>query len=100
MDKNRTKSVFKEYIQPSDMKVISKIIEQMKVDRYVKKLDSLTFIKLFIFAQLNQLPSLKSISFKVKHKKKLQKGVPPHANQTKINLYPKNGKNAILSVES
>lgn len=73
MDKNNTKSVFKEYIQPTEMKVISKIIDQMKVDKYVKKLDSLTFTKLFIYAQLKQLSSLKTISFKVRHKKKLQK---------------------------
>ncbi|MED3648806.1 IS4 family transposase [Halalkalibacterium halodurans] len=73
MDKNNTKTVFKEYIQPTDMKVISKIIDQMQVDKYVKKLDSLTFIKLFIYAQLKQLSSLKEISFKVRHKKKLQK---------------------------
>ncbi|PLR80423.1 hypothetical protein CVD25_19030 [Bacillus canaveralius] len=73
MDKNNIKSVFKEYIQPAEMKVISKIIEQMNVDKYVKKLDSLSFIKLFIYAQLKQLPSLKKISFKVRHRKKLQK---------------------------
>ncbi|MCC2252453.1 DUF4372 domain-containing protein, partial [Virgibacillus sp. AGTR] len=71
MDKNNTKSVFKEYIQPTEMKVISKIIDQLKIDKYVKKLDSLTFTKLFIYAQLKQLSSLKEISFKVRHKKKL-----------------------------
>lgn len=73
MDKNIIKTVFKEYIQPTEMKVISKIIEQMNVDKYVKKLDRITFTKLFIYAQLKQLPSLKTISFKVRHKKKLQK---------------------------
>ncbi|MCC2249661.1 DUF4372 domain-containing protein [Virgibacillus sp. AGTR] len=55
MDKNNTKSVFKEYIQPTEMKVIS---NQLKIDKYVKKLDSLTFTKLFIYAQLKQLSSL------------------------------------------
>lgn len=40
---------------------------------FVKKLESITFAKLFIYAQLKKLPSLKAISFKVKHKKKLQK---------------------------
>jgi hypothetical protein len=72
MDNNNIKTVFKEYIQPTEMKVISKIIEQMELDKYVKKLDSITFTKLFIYAQLKQLPSLKMISFKVRHKKKLQ----------------------------
>lgn len=73
MDKNTIKTVFKEYIHPMDEKVILKIIDQMKLDKYVKKLDSLTFTKLFIYAQLKQLDSLKKVSFKVRHKKKLQK---------------------------
>ncbi|MED1440087.1 DUF4372 domain-containing protein [Aeribacillus composti] len=73
MDKNTIKTVFKEYIHPMDEKVILKMIDQMELDKYVKKLDSLTFTKLFIYAQLKQLDSLKKISFKVKHKKKLQK---------------------------
>ncbi|MDE3837791.1 hypothetical protein C0966_11110 [Bacillus methanolicus] len=73
MDKNTIKTVFKEYIQPMDEKVFLKMIDQMKLDKYVKKLDSLTFTKLFIYAQLKQLDSLKKISFKVKNKKKLQK---------------------------
>jgi carbamoylphosphate synthase large subunit len=63
MDNNNIKTVFKEYIQPTEMKVISKIIEQMNVDKYVKKLDSITFTNIFIYAQLKQLPSLKTISF-------------------------------------
>jgi hypothetical protein len=73
MDNHNIKTVFKEYTKPTEMNVISKIIEEMKLDKYVKKLDSLTFIKLFIYAQLKQLSSLKAISFKVRHKKKLQK---------------------------
>lgn len=73
MDKNTIKTVFKEYIHPISETVFSKIIDQMGLDKYVKKFDSLTFIKLFIYAQLMQLDSLKKISFKVKHKKKLQK---------------------------
>jgi hypothetical protein len=72
MDKNTIKTVFKEYIHPMDEKVILKMIDQMELDKYVKKLDSLTFTKLFIYAQLKQLDSLKKISFKVKQKK-LQK---------------------------
>ena len=73
MDKNTIKTVFKEYIHPMDETVILKMVDQMKLDKYVKKLDSLTFTKLFIYAQLKQLDSLKKIRFKVKHKKNLQK---------------------------
>lgn len=73
MDKNIIKTVFKEYIHPINEKVILKMIDQMKLDKYTKKLDSLTFMKLFIYAQLMKLGSLKKISRKVKNKKKLQK---------------------------
>lgn len=73
MDKNNIKTVFKEYIHPLDGKIFTKMADQMKIDKYVKKLDSLTFTKLFIYAQLEKLPSLKRISQKVKRKKKLQK---------------------------
>lgn len=73
MDKNNIKTVFKEYLHPLDGKIFTKMADQMKTDKYVKKLDSLTFTKLFIYAQLEKLPSLKRISQKVKRKKKLQK---------------------------
>lgn len=59
MDKNTIKTVFKEYIHHIGEKVILKMIDQMQLDKYTKKLDSLTFTKLFIYAQLIQLDSLK-----------------------------------------
>lgn len=73
MDKNTTKTVFKEYLHPMDEKVFFKMIEHMKIDHYVKKLTSIAFTKLFIYAQLLKLDSLDKISLKVKHSKKLQK---------------------------
>ncbi len=72
MDKHTINTVFKEYIHPMDEKVILKMIDQVKLDKYTKKLDSLTFTKLFIYAQLMKLGSLKKISLKVKNKKKLR----------------------------
>ncbi|WP_019412392.1 IS4 family transposase [Paenisporosarcina sp. TG20] len=75
MDNNTIKNVFKEYIHPLNMKAIQKKIDQAQVDKYVKKFDSLTFVKLFIYAQLKNLSSLGRISEKVKRKKTVQKAV-------------------------
>lgn len=66
MDKNNRKSTFCEYLYALDSHVISKMIETSKTDRYVKKLDSLKFLKLFIHAQLNQIESLTDISLNLK----------------------------------
>lgn len=73
MDKNTIKKVFKEYIQPLEGTILSKMVDIMKTDKYVKKLDTFSFTKLFIYAQLKQIPSLTKLSFKVSHKKKLQR---------------------------
>ncbi|WP_088050006.1 DUF4372 domain-containing protein [Virgibacillus dakarensis] len=73
MDYNTIKTVFKEYIHPLDSKVIQKMIDHAQIDRYVKKLDVLTFTNLFIYAQLQGLPSLGRISEKVKRKKSIQR---------------------------
>lgn len=73
MNKNNRKSTFCEYLHALDCHVISKMIESSKTDRYVKKLDSLKFLKLFIHAQLNQIESLTDISLNLKTNKKLQK---------------------------
>ncbi|WEG10920.1 IS4 family transposase [Pullulanibacillus sp. KACC 23026] len=73
MDKHTIITVFKKYLHPLNGEIISKMVDIMKLDKYVKKLDTLTFAKLFIFAQINQLESLKLISNKVKRLKKLQK---------------------------
>ncbi|WP_096188825.1 IS4 family transposase [Evansella halocellulosilytica] len=73
MDKNTIKTVLKEYIHPINEKVFSAMVDQMELDKYTKKLDCLTFTKVFIYAQLLQIDSLKKISFKVKHKKRLQR---------------------------
>lgn len=75
MDKYNRKSTFKEYIQPLEFKVMSKMIEHEKIDKYVKKLDTMAFAKLFIFAQLHQIASLTDISLRIKNKKNVQKEV-------------------------
>lgn len=75
MDKHNIETVFKEYLHPLDGKILTKMADELKLDSYTKKLDCLTFAKLFIYAQLKELSSLGKISFKVKHKKKLQKAL-------------------------
>lgn len=73
MDNNTIKTVFKEYIHPLDSKVIQKMIDHAEVDKYVKKLDVLTFTNAFIYAQLKNLDSLKRISDTIKRKKTVQR---------------------------
>ncbi|MEK5040687.1 IS4 family transposase [Sporosarcina sp. FSL K6-3457] len=73
MDKYTIKTVFNEYIYPLDTHVVQKMIDHANIDKYVKKLDTLTFTKLFIYAQLQGLPSLRRISEKVKRKKTVQR---------------------------
>lgn len=49
------------------------MIDIEQIDKYVKKLDTLTFIRLFIYAQLKGLPSLGRISEHVGRKKGVQR---------------------------
>ncbi|MDS0320933.1 IS4 family transposase [Mycobacterium tuberculosis] len=73
MDNHPRKTVFKEYIHPLDLKVVQKMIDHAKLDKYVKKLNSLSFLRLFLYAQLKGLSSLGRISDKVNRKKSLQR---------------------------
>ena len=73
MDNHTIKTVFKEYIHPLDSKVIQKMVDHAGLDKYVKKLDVLTFTNAFIYAQLKNLDSLKRISNTIKRKKTVQR---------------------------
>ncbi|MFB4164907.1 DUF4372 domain-containing protein [Alteribacillus sp. JSM 102045] len=75
MDNHTTKTVFKKYIHPLETKVVQKMIDSSKTDRYVKKLDTLSFMKLFILAQLKGLSSLRRISETVKRNKMVQQEI-------------------------
>ena len=72
MDKNIIKTVFKEYLHPLDEKILCKMASHLNLDKYVKKLDTLTFVKLFIYAQLHQTSSLTDISFQLNNDRALQ----------------------------
>jgi Transposase DDE domain/Domain of unknown function (DUF4372) len=73
MDKNSTKTVFKKYLEPIEQRIFSKMASHLDIDKYVKKLNTLCFTKLFIYAQLHQIQSLEDISLEVKNNKSLQK---------------------------
>ncbi|AUJ23848.1 IS4 family transposase [Virgibacillus dokdonensis] len=73
MDNHTIKMVFKEYIHPLDTKVIQKMIDMEGVDKYVKKLDTIAYIRLFIYAQLKKSENLAVISQSVSRKKTVQR---------------------------
>jgi hypothetical protein len=72
MDKDTTKITLTEYLNPLNHKFVSDYTQKHNLDRYVKKLDSLTTTKLFVFAQLMQIRSYTDLSLHLKQKKKLQ----------------------------
>lgn len=72
MDKNITKSTFMEYLVPLNQEYLMKLIESLKLDKYTKKLDSVKFTKLLVFAQLKELESLADISLELRTNEALQ----------------------------
>jgi len=55
MDKDNIKLTLTEYLIPLNPKLMLKQIKNLDLDKYVKKLDSVTTVKLFVFAQLMQI---------------------------------------------
>lgn len=72
MDKNITSSTFSKYLLPLSIEKMLQLIQQLHLDRYVKKLDTITTTRLFIFAQLTQLTSYTDIHLKLAQTQKLQ----------------------------
>lgn len=72
MDKNNTKTVFNKYLHPMDEGVLNKMAEHLELDKYVKKLKVIPFVKLFTYAQLKQISSLTDISLELNTTPKLQ----------------------------
>lgn len=73
MDNNNIETVFNKYLHPMDEGILVKMSDHLKLDKYVKKLRTLPFAKLFIYAQLQKTSSLTDISFELKHNPTLQK---------------------------
>jgi len=73
MEQDIRKSTFNKYLNPLFNKKIYHVIKKLKLNRYVKKLDIIKFIKLFVYAQLNQISSLQDISLVLNENQLLQK---------------------------
>jgi len=72
MDKDITKSTLAEYLIPLNVNEMMREIESLGVDKYTKKLDTITFAKLFVFAQVKQIDSLTDISAELNESESLQ----------------------------
>ncbi len=72
MDKDNINSTFKEYLIPFSSEFIMKQIRSLKLDSYMKKMDTSTCSKLFIFAQLTQKTSYTDISVELCNNEALQ----------------------------
>ena len=57
-----TNSTFDQLFKPIFSKKIYRLLQNLEVDKYVKKLTALKFITLIVYAQLEQLQSLREIS--------------------------------------
>lgn len=62
MGKDTTKSTLAHYLNPLDSKRMSQEIKSLGLDRYTKKLDSIRFLNLLVFAQVHQVGSLTDLS--------------------------------------
>jgi hypothetical protein len=75
MDKTNIKSTLTEYLIPLNYKLMLEQIKHLKLDKYVKKLDSVTTAQLFIFAQLMNIQSYANMSLTLKTNESLQKTI-------------------------
>ncbi len=62
MDKNTLISSFGKWVSPINLQKLTKQVEELKLDSYTKKLSTEAYIKLLLFAQLNETESLRAIS--------------------------------------
>ncbi len=72
--KDTTKSTFEQLFEPIFSNFLSSLLQKLEVDKYVKKLTALKFIVLMVYAQLEQLKSLREISSSL-HNKDLSQSV-------------------------
>jgi Transposase DDE domain len=72
MDKDTTKSTLTEYLIPLNVSEMMRDIDSLGLDKYTKKLDTITFAKLFVFAQVKQIGTLTDISAELNESESLQ----------------------------
>src|SRR5699024_12083490 len=62
MDKNTPKTSFEQWFSPLNMKLLDFQVKTLNLDYYTKKLTTESFLKLLLFAQLNEIESLHALS--------------------------------------
>lgn len=62
MDKFTRKTSFEQWFSPISSTKLEELKEAYQLDYYTKKLDIASFLKLFVFAQLNEIESLRAVS--------------------------------------
>lgn len=62
MDKFTRKTSFEQWFSPISSKKIEELVEAYQLNYYTKKLHIASFLKLFVFAQLNETESLRAVS--------------------------------------
>ncbi len=72
MDKDTTKSTLAEYFSPLDTVEMLREIKALGLDKYTKKLDSITFTQLLVLAQVKQVASLTDLSGLLNGNRQLQ----------------------------
>jgi transposase len=73
MDNYTAKLTLSEYLTPLNHNFLSDLIQELDLDRYVKKLDTVAASKLLIYGQLMQVQTITDISLQLKNQKQLQK---------------------------
>ncbi|WP_281886321.1 IS4 family transposase [Paenibacillus sp. YYML68] len=73
MDKDTLFSAFGKWVAPINPNIIPNWQSTTTLDRYVKKLDTLVFLYIFIEAQLEKRKGLRSIMRKLEHDEEFQK---------------------------
>lgn len=72
MDKGIINSTLTKYFLPLNLKAMSEEVRVQGLDKYSKKLDCTIFTRLFIFAQVNQISSLRNLSAELNEDVELQ----------------------------
>lgn len=62
MDKFTRKTSFEQWFSPISFTKLEELVEAYQLNYYTKKLHMASFLKLFVFAQLNEIESLRAVS--------------------------------------
>ena len=62
MDKFTRKTSFEQWFSPISSRKLEELVEAYQLNYYTKNLHIASFLKLFVFAQLNEIESLRAVS--------------------------------------